>query len=209
MNFRGKLAATEAVFLVSMGLAAPAWADTGLNPPEQIYAGPVLAYDNIVLSDVSASENRGGLSYGGLVGIDAPVGARGRVGLEGRVTGSTSAFTYASGGVEDKLSMGVDLYIGAKLGWMVAPRTQLFTTVGFDYAHLALSEKIDGVKIAQATGSRGGLRVGAGVEYALSKQVKARLEYQYTHYGELRLDGYDFGLKMERHQVGAGLLYGF
>jgi outer membrane immunogenic protein len=209
MNFRGKLTATGAVFLISTGLAAPVLADTGINSPEQVYAGPVLAYDNIVLSDVSYSTNRGGLSYGGIVGIDTPVGARGRVGLEGQVSGSTTSFAGAIAGLPAKLSMGVDLYLGAKLGWMVAPKTQIFTTLGFDYAHMALSANMNGIKVGQLTGSRGGLRVGAGVEYALSKQVKARLEYKYTHYGELRLDGYDFGVKMERHQVGAGLLYGF
>lgn len=209
MKVRGKLMVAGAVLIAAMGLAQGALAETGSNPPEQVYAGPVLGYDNVVLSDQGYSANRGGLSYGGLVGVDSPLGEHGRVGLEAKVTGSTTSYTYTEGADALKLAAGVDMSAAGKLGWMVTPRTQVFTTIGFAYSRFTLSESYNGIKQAQVAVNRFGARVGVGAEYALNKQVRARLEYDYTHYGELKINGYDTGLKMERHQVSAGLLYGF
>jgi len=209
MRVWGKSVMAVAGASVAMGLAGAAHADTGYNPPQQVYAGPVLGYDNVVLSDVGYSVNRGGLTYGGVAGVDTPLGEHGRVGFEAQVSGSTAALTAVSGNETLKLAAGVDLFAGGRLGWMVAPRAQLFTRFGYAYSRFTASYSVDGVKQAQVAIQKSGFRVGAGGEYSLTKQVRARLEYDYTHYGEVHALGVDTGVKAERHQVTAGLLYGF
>ncbi len=219
MSIRGKLAISVGTMLAAAtGLASSASAQgIDINPPEQAYIGPIMGYDTLVLSDVGYSTSKGGLTYGGMAGIDTPVGARGRVGVEAQVAGSTAAWTMASStminGVssvtEDKLAAGVDLYIGGKAGWMVAPKTQIFATLGYAYSKFTASERQDGIKVAQDSIKLSGFRVGAGAEYALSPHIKARLEYRYTHYGKVAVDTLDTGIKAERHQVVGGLLYGF
>jgi outer membrane immunogenic protein len=209
MKTWGKATVSGILLGLTGGLAATASADTGSNPPEQVYAGPVLGYDNVVLSDMGYSVNRGGLTYGGLVGVDTPVGNHGRVGAEAQITGSTAALTVMSGNVTDKAAAGVDMFFGGKLGWMVTPHFQAFSRIGYAYSRFTVSESLNGIKVAQAAANLSGFRVGVGGEYFLSKNVRARVEYDYTHYGEVHAYGEDLGFKMERHQVTAGLLYGF
>jgi outer membrane immunogenic protein len=219
MSIRGKLAIGVGTMLAAAtGLASSASAqEIDINPPEQIYVGPTIGYDTLVLSSLGSSSSTGGLTYGGMVGIDTPVGKRGRVGLEGQVSGSTAAWSMAStsttGGLttlyEDKLAAGVDYYIGGKAGWMVAPKMQIFATLGYANSRFTLSERQNGIKTFQGGTSLSGFRVGAGAEYMLSPHMRARLEYRYTHYGEVAVDTVATGLKGERHQVVGGLLYGF
>ncbi|WP_206240810.1 outer membrane protein [Novosphingobium terrae] len=219
MKIWGKVAVgVGAMLAVTTGVTSAASAqEIDINPPEQIYAGPTLGYDTLVLSGFGDSSSTGGLTYGGMVGIDTPVGKRGRVGLEAQVSGSTAAWTMASsstsGGVtivdELKLAAGVDYYIGGKAGWMVAPKTQIFATLGYANSRFTLSGRQNGIKVFQGGDSLSGFRAGAGAEYFLSPHMRARLEYRYTHYGKVSVDTLDTGLKGERHQVVGGLLYGF
>ncbi|WP_068082350.1 outer membrane beta-barrel protein [Novosphingobium rosa] len=219
MKMRGKWAigiGTMLIAVTSMASSASAQ-EIDINPPEQAYVGPLLGYDTLVISNTGYSASKGGLTYGGMAGIDTPVGKRGRVGLEAQVAGSTAAWTMASSSTvgtvttltEDKLAAGVDLYIGGKAGWMVAPKTQIFATLGYAYSRFTASTRENGIKTAQAGVNLSGFRVGAGAEYALSPHIRARLEYRYTHYGEIAVDTVGTGYKAERHQVVGGLLYGF
>jgi len=222
MKIRGTLGriavATGTVLLASAGMATAAQAqEIDINPPEQAYVGPVLGYDSLVFSTLGDSGSTSGLTYGGMAGIDTPIGKRGRAGLEAQIAGSTAAATTAysitSGGLttnyETKLAAGIDIYIGGKLGWMVAPKTQIFTTLGYANSKLTVSYKENGIKMAQAGRSLSGFRAGAGVEYFLTPHMRARFEYQYTHYGQISLDPDTVSIKAERHQVLGGLLYGF
>lgn len=218
MKIRGKLvriaAATGAAMLAGAGMAVSAEAqEIDINPPEQAYVGPILGYDTLVVSTLGDSGSMHGLTYGGMAGIDTPIGKRGRAGLEAQVAGSTASTSLiASDGVntfEGKLAAGVDIYIGGKLGWMVAPKTQIFTTLGYANSKFTYSERLNGIKIDQYGRSLSGVRVGAGVEYALTPHMRARLEYRYTHYGQVSLAPDVLSVKAERHQVVGGLLYGF
>lgn len=218
MKIQGKLVrmtvAAAAVVLAGAGMAVSAEAqEIDINPPEQVYIAPVLGYDNVIGSSMGDSISKGGLTYGGMAGIDTPVGKHGRVGLEASVAGSTAALTLAgSDGIntaEVKIAAGVDLYIGGKLGWMVAPKTQLFATLGYANSKFTASARFNGTKIWQESTSLSGFRVGAGAEYFLTPHVRARLEYRYTHYGEISYQDQPLGGKAERHQVLGGLLYGF
>lgn len=209
MTVWGRVTMAGAMMLGGMGVATTAWADTSGNPEEQVYAGPLLGYDNVAISEVGASTNRGGLTYGGRVGVDSPVGPHGRVGLEAEFSGSTAAWTFSGGGDVIKLSAGRDLYLGAKFGWMVSPRVQAFATAGYTNMRLNASLTENGVKTAEGGMNMNGYRIGAGAEYTLSRQARLRLEYRYSNYGHLSVDGVATPLKVERQQIVAGVLYGF
>ena len=129
-------------------VATPALAND--NPRMQVYAGPVIGYDNVALSNVGGSVSKGGLSYGGILGVDAPTGGRTRIGVEAEVTGSTTSETLALDAVNSiKMHMGRDLSISAKVGFMVTSKLEAFAKVGYTNTSLSIDSIASGVVPAQ------------------------------------------------------------
>jgi outer membrane immunogenic protein len=116
--------------------------------------GVVGGYDNI--------QAREGVTYGVVAGVDAPVAKGVTLGVEATLEDSTTD----AAGVDASRELGV----AVRAGVVVLPRTLAFAKVGYTNARFDLGR----------TGSvtLEGLRYGAGVEYALTKNTYVTAEYR-------------------------------
>lgn len=75
-----------------------------------------------------------------------------------------------------------DLYVGARVGAAVAPRTLLYAKAGYTNARLKLTSN-DGVdETTLGRSNLDGVRVGAGVEQQLFAKAYIKAEYRYSNY---------------------------
>lgn len=200
-----------AVGLVCGLAATPALAQETASDLTGFYAGPVVGYDRADSDDDAESDASDGVVYGAVVGYDFAVGGA-ILGLEAEMTDSSIKETEVDvfeDGDEMSIGAGLDLYLGARAGMRVGRTGLLYVKGGyteldidFDYAgptiDLSGTEAIDGY------------RVGAGGEFALSRNLGARLEYRYSNYGAA--DDFDEDVEigaLERHQAVAALVYRF
>ncbi|WP_294330015.1 porin family protein [uncultured Sphingomonas sp.] len=161
-----------------MASATPAFAQdsTFQGPRVEALAG----WDNVKGNGTSLS----GFTYGGAAGYDLQL-EKTVLGIEGEVTGSTAKKTFD----DFSSSTGRDLYVGGRIGYIVAPATLLYGKVGYDNSRVV--ERSEEGRLAK---NLDGLRLGAGVEHSFGKYY-GKLEYRYTNLTQ----------NLVRHQVLAGL----
>lgn len=179
--------------LVAGTVATPAFAQDGGN-----FSG--LRVEGIVGYDTTDVEDEGtsGLLYGVGVGYDVQAGSL-VFGVDGEYSKSNMDECVASVDVTgDELcaSVGRDLYVGGRVGAALGSNALLYARAGYtnarvniDYDHpsnntldTSVSENLDGV------------RVGAGIEFALGRNAFVKAEYRYSNYEQ----GFD------RHQAVGG-----
>ena len=180
------------------------------------FATPAVAQDNapfsgirvegIVGYDTTDVEDEGsdGVLYGAQVGYDFQ--SRGAVfGIEAEISDST--VDECVSGVDlpgDTLcaQLGRDLYVGGRIGAAVSDNILLYGKAGYTNGRVNLDYE-DGTAGTAADFEVGenldGVRVGAGLEFALGPNSYAKTEYRYSNYEQ----GFD------RHQVVAGFGFRF
>ncbi len=174
------------------------------------YAGAVLGYDHIKLSDGEDGSGKGGFTYSGVLGYDANLGGA-VVGLEAEIGGSTVKETETSvflAGDTLTVKAGRDIYIGARLGAPVTPKTLLYVKGGYANGRVTVNYNAGNSTSFSASDNLDGWRVGAGVEQSFGR-FGARLEYRYTDYSEIKDQGVSTGVDAKRHQVVASLIARF
>ena len=211
------LFATTAALTVG---AAPALAQT-----DPTFTGPrveaTLGYDHTGAgSSVSNDNGRDdqkidGLLYGGGIGYDIATSDNIVLGAEAELTGSTSKSgrnDYTSDFGFGRVKQGRDIYVGGRVGYVVAPTTMLYAKAG--YTNAKLNVLAGNTNTSTDTSFKlDGWRVGAGAEHALSSNSYAKIEYRYSNYGSGRGNYSDggtsgaFDVDTDRHQVVAS--YGF
>jgi outer membrane immunogenic protein len=155
-----------------------------------------------------------GLSYGVGAGYDFRFGNV-VVGPEAEVTWSTAKTKFDDGDFEGfgigNVKTNRDLYVGARVGYAVTPKTMLYAKGGYTNAKFDVRNG-DGTVTTNTDIDADGWRIGAGVEQAITNNVFAKVEYRYSNYekGELDYtgdiaDGGRFDLDLDRHQVMAGV----
>ncbi|MFC0202867.1 outer membrane protein [Novosphingobium soli] len=155
-----------------------------------------------------------GLLYGVGAGYDFRSGNL-VFGPEAEVTWSTAKTSFEDGDFEGfglgNVKTNRDLYVGARLGYAVSPRTLVYAKGGYTNAKFDVNNAVGTVETNRDIDADG-WRIGAGVEQAISNNVFAKLEYRYSNYekGELDYtgdfpDGDRFDLDLDRHQVVAGV----
>jgi len=170
---------------------------------------PGSTEDSDVDGDDQSTE---GLLYGIEAGYDIPLGGV-LVGVEGEwsdSTGKTRAgrrdpnfFGYG------EVSTGRDLYVGGRLGLVVAPGTMAYVKGGYTNARLNVLAS-DGSVNSDETFRLDGWRAGAGVQRDIGRNTYAKLEYRYSNYtdADLRFRNGSTTSNLEvdtdRHQVVAG-----
>lgn len=186
-------------------VAAPALAQE--NAP---FTGPhieaLLGYDVVGTPD----DNRDGLLYGAAAGYDFQIGGA-VLGAEAEFTDST-ARARENGIVVAADSASIraarDLYIGARIGFAVAPSTMIYAKGGYTNARFK-SEYNNGAGVITSTANDlDGYRIGAGIEQKLnlfgpSGFVKA--EYRYSNYRNLNAGVNNVNIDLDRHQILAGV----
>ena len=159
----------------------------------------------------------------------APKGVRG--GLHVGYNWQTGAFVY---GLEGDLEFAnardsetrqiiLPVLVGSRLGTQGSvrvrlgyafDRTLLYVTGGLAGASLKQSVR-NGAAVATNSGTEYGYTVGAGVEYAFTNNLSARIEYRYTDYGSTRGRGTLLGqainssIKTTDSAIRVGLTYRF
>lgn len=190
--------------------ATPAFAQ-GEAKPVTVFAGPVVGWDHVRLSDGADSGSDDGVLYGVNAGADFVVGQGGMfVGIEGEVTDSSTsedADDVFAAGDSVSIDAGRNLYAGLRLGTAVSTNTKVYLKGGYSNARFK-GEYDDGVNTYRGHDDLDGWVLGAGVEAKLSP-VLLRLEYRYSNYGHVDIDGFDTGISAERHQVVAGAFFAF
>jgi len=99
------------------------------------------------------------------------------------VVGAFVDYDFASMGSDSSYGIGNQLSVGGRLGYLVAPTTLFFSTVG--YAHADASNINPGLGFAGLRGDIGsfdGYFVGSGVELLIGGGFSLKAEYRYTSY---------------------------
>lgn len=161
-------------------------------------------------------ESTEGLLYGIGAGYDVAVGSNAIVGVEGEFSDSTAKTKFENGDFEGfglgRVSTGRDLYVGARAGLVVSPKTLVYAKGGYTNARYNVLAT-DGTNELRENVDTDGWRLGAGAEMAVKNNVYAKLEYRYSKYSEGEVDLEDagvpdsqrFGIDTDRHQVVAGV----
>lgn len=174
-------------------------------------------------NDLNEDANRSveGLTYG--IGVGYDVALSGFVlGVEGEYTDSTAdtdldASDFGSVGVSGSYDAGRDLYVGARAGVLVTPRTLAYVKGGYTNARFNLLAG-DGQSELDTNLDLDGWRIGAGLEQAITDNAFAKLEYRYSNYTEGEFDfvmddlfdedtgdSTRFDTDLDRHQVVASV----
>lgn len=159
------------------------------------------------------------------VGYDHAVSDKVIVGVEANFNFSNDTFPYGFGSESDdieveKIKAKHEFDVMARVGYTVSPSTLLYVkagyanlrlkTVGLDYSDI----DDDPVRYSKSN-SRGGWRVGAGIETLLGQNIYAKLEYNYTDFKDIKWShisegpGYKYEergrIGLSRHQALAGI----
>ena len=204
------LTAAAASAALGLGFSAPAFAqDSGQTSGQLPFSGlrvEALGGFDHSGTDARTSGSNNGFVYGGAVGYDDRIGNI-VLGVDGEIDGSTASSTannVLTAGDRLHLSAGRDLYAGARVGYVVTPKTLVYAKAGYTNA------RVDGTYDVGAASFRqnqdlSGYRVGGGVEYSLTPATYIKAEYRYSHYQDIQ----DFGIKPDRQQVLAGVGFRF
>jgi outer membrane immunogenic protein len=192
--------------LAAAAIAGPAAAQeaTNFNGP---FIGVQLGWQqdrlSLDLSTVPTSTVRAkgdGLAYGGQLGYDLNLGG-GVIGVETSITGRTGTNRFPT----FDLDAGRTINVTARAGVLVAPDALLYARGGYSNARFSV------VKPTGPSENRDGYTVGAGFEKMLGKNVSARVEYNYSDYGNDTLPGTGgpSTLNYHRHAVMTGVNFRF
>lgn len=156
--------------------------------------------------DIGSGDHEAHFVYGGQLGYDWQHGNT-VFGVEAEITGmaaSEKCYEHiASPTAPDRScgNAGRDLYIGGRIGRVVGDTTLLYVKAGYTNVRSTYSYVDGGTGAGNFSGSDtlDGVRVGAGIEKAIGRNVLLKAEYRYSNYA----GGYS------RHQGVAGIGFRF
>lgn len=192
--------------LAAAALAGPAMAQTADTPNfNGAFIGGQLGWQqdrqSLTDSSVPAVTTRAkgdGLLYGGQIGYDFNLGD-GVFGVETSLTGRTGSNRFPT----FDLDPGRTINVTARAGFLVSPEGLLYARGGYSNARFSIPNG--------PRENRDGYTVGAGYEHKLSQNISARLEYNYSDYGNDQLPGTGgpSTLNYHRHAVTTGINFRF
>ena len=211
---------------VAVIAASPAFAqsaDTAPATPADAFSGAhveaTFGWDHLANKSLkqaaTALEDTGtsdGVTFGGALGYDFALTDHVTLGGELGVYGSSGKWDNSANlvaGTFDTQAVraGRDLYAGARLGYALTPRTQIFAKAGYTNARFG-TYGTDGSEVLYQGINANGFRLGSGVEQKLTRTTYVKLEYDYSHYdsGSFNYagttpDASTFDLHNDRHQV--------
>ncbi|MFV3075109.1 outer membrane protein [Niveispirillum fermenti] len=186
------------VALVAVG-AAPSLAQ---SPFDGAYVGAYTGYTDNNASAASGAANAKFDSDGWLYGAYAGYGKTFDSFYLGGEIDLGSADISGKGtvaGLPTSLSMNESYGISARAGYLISNDALLYGRVGWQRTNYEVSVGSGATRI-KADDTLDGLRLGGGLEYALTQNVLARVEYNYTDYDKTRFD---------ENQIRVGVAYRF
>jgi outer membrane immunogenic protein len=193
--------------LAGAAVAAPAAAQEAKN-----FSGPFVGVQlgwqqdrqSLTTSTVPPTTTRSsgdGFAYGGQAGYDVQLGSSAVLGVEASITGRTGSNRFPTFDLE----AGRTINATARAGWLITPEGLLYARGGYSNARFNIQGP------AGASETRDGYLVGAGYEHMLARNVSARVEYNYSDYGNDTLPGIGGGARLNyhRHAVMTGVNFRF
>jgi outer membrane immunogenic protein len=210
----------KTIVLVSAALlaAAPAFAQSNAPRP---FDGPFVGVQGGWQQDRQRLEttdstgfvgsyknNTEGFSYGGQVGYDFNAGNNLVLGVEAALTGRTGHDDYVDQFNNPyTLKSGRTITATARVGTLLNPYSLLYVRGGYANARFTIDDNF-----GRYSQDRDGWTLGVGYEQAITRNVSARIEYNYSDFGHDNLGDYATGAgftsasnKYTRHNVSAGL----
>lgn len=183
--------------LAAASLAAPAFAQDRA-PFTGLRVEGIAGWDRPQVPNAHSN----GIVYGAGLGYDFQAG-RAVLGVEGEVSDSSAKkcadFVISAG---DRLcaDAGRDLYVGGRIGALVAPTTLLYAKAGYTNGRFNTTyTTVTGAGNFRTRDNLNGFRVGAGIEQSLGGNAYVKAEYRYSNYEQ----------NVDRHQVVAGFGFRF
>ncbi len=217
-----------APFVAGMAVIAanPAFAqDTGPDSPTspaQAFSGShveaTIGWDHLhnkSYNDTGVTPMEGsadGVTYGGAVGYDFALTNAITLGAELGIYGSSAKWDNTGNLVAGSFDTatvkpGRDIFVGARVGYALSPKTDLFAKAGYTNARFKVTGT-DGTNYLYQSMNEDGFRLGAGVEQKLTRATYVKFEYDFSHYGSGQFDyfgatpnGSGFDLHNDRHQL--------
>jgi outer membrane immunogenic protein len=193
--------------LAAATIAAPALAADSEKPFQGPFIGAQLGWQqdrqSLTTSTVPATTTRAsgdGFAYGGQLGYDFQIG-KAVLGLETSITGRTGRTSFGTFDVEQ----GRTINVTGRAGWVIVPDGLLYARGGYSNARYSISNPTG------PSENRDGYLLGVGYEHRLGSNVSARLEYNYSDYGNDTLPGTGgpSTLNYHRHAVMTGINFRF
>jgi outer membrane immunogenic protein len=199
--------------LLASTLATPAVAQESA-PFTGFHVEGLVGYDIVKEGEADLDDNSDGVMYGGNIGYDFQLGGA-VAGIEAELTDSS---TKARGtdlllaGDSARIDLDRDIYVGARVGFAIAPSTLLYAKGGYTNARIKARYN-DGLGATLTEGvTLDGYRLGAGIEqkfnlFGPSGFIKG--EYRYSNYKNLDFNDADVDTDIDRHQmlVGVGVRF--
>ncbi len=192
--------------LLATTAASPALAQDEPAPFTGAHVEALAGYDNVG----GGSEGQDGFLYGIGAGYDFQLGGA-VLGIEGELSDSTTSardFDVAAVGDSARYAADRDLYIGARVGFAVAPRTLIYAKGGYTNAQFKTTYDNGAGTTVISRDTLDGYRLGAGIEQKMnlfgpSGFIKA--EYRYSNYRNLNAGPANVDIDLDRHQVMVGV----
>ncbi len=159
----------------------------------------------------SARDRTSGFGYGGQIGYDYRLNPYAVLGVEASATGRTgNGRSYDGYGDVYDLRVGRTFNATARLGYLIRPDSLVYVRGGYSNARFDTNNGF-----GNDAENRDGYTVGVGYEQAIARAVSARVEYNYSEYGNRNL--YDAAFNNQgsvasqyrRNAVTAGLNFHF
>lgn len=162
---------------------APAAAQTATDPSAPSFTG--LRVQGLAGWDRTQAYggHKDGVLYGAGLGYDVQRGGI-LIGIDGEIDGSTAKDCVGSATAADPrlcAKAGRDLYVGGRVGTLLGARTLLYAKAGYTNARYSLGDN-NGTTNVGGSKNFDGLRVGGGLEYALTRNAFVNAEYRYSNY---------------------------
>lgn len=158
-------------------------------------------------TETKSGNKSDGLAYGGQVGYDFRLSPTTVLGAEVALTGRTGSGFFDDGASSFDLEQGRTVSATARLGYVMDPTGLLYVRGGYANAQYKLDDGF-----SRVSEDRDGYTIGAGYERMLTRNVSARVEYNYSDFGKddlpdlaAALGADDASLKYRRHAVTAGV----
>lgn len=168
---------TPITLLIASVLATPAFAQDNPADFSGVRVEGILGWDQTEI----LGEDDGGLLYGVGAGYDVQSG-RAVFGIEGEAIESSNKGCVGSLAADVTcVRSGRDLYVGGRAGVLVGRAVLLYGRIGYTNARYVTTTS------GLAGGGRfgvnlDGIRIGAGAEFSLSRNLYLRAEARYSNY---------------------------
>ncbi|MBS0504604.1 MAG: porin family protein [Proteobacteria bacterium] len=144
-------------------------------------AEAIVGWDKNKLDTGAGTLNRDGVVFGLGLGYDFVIGTTASLGIDVEASESSADVSATSGTTSAKLSIGRDLYAGARATFALSDRANLYFKAGYTNARVKGSVTLAGTTTS-ASANADGIRGGAGVQFMLSSKMYVGGEYRYSNY---------------------------